>query len=502
MSKAKERANILFIMTDQQRFDALSCHGGWIRTPHLDRLASEGVDLHGHYAQAPVCVPSRCTLFTGRYPHAHGVLENDARLASREIHLFKVLRQQGYEISYAGKNHLLEREEFEANLDRFDDFAGEGFAPSRTQLEYDFCERESIGRLASVGSYASAEFHDFPDEVTHTGRVANRALGFLDVSPIDRPWCVVASFSDPHVPHLAPRRFEGMYPTDSIELPEWDPSELDSKHPRVRVKRGAQGADRASDDEKRFYLSVYGAMCSFVDEQIGRLVAAARKRPDSERTLIVFVSDHGDFGWRHGLCKKDLLLYDDLLHVPAIFHFPARLPAAKIEKTLSEHADVMPTLLDLAGIEIPLGCQGKSIVPVATGLAVEHRDQVHAEICYPWMRSGFETAEAFRSAWTQAREDGLPLGRSAPYNVPGDHARCVRSADWKYIWYGDGFEELYDLAQDPSESRNLATTAACGDVLQRMRDRLREWAQAADPRSPAIEAAQREAFGRWKSVGN
>ncbi|MGH8021218.1 MAG: sulfatase-like hydrolase/transferase [Opitutaceae bacterium] len=100
----RTRPNILFIMTDQQRFDAMSGHGGLARTPHLDVLADTGVDLRCHFTNAPVCVPSRCSMFTGRYPHTHGVLENDSRLPTSEEHLFKILKSQGYRVAYAGKN--------------------------------------------------------------------------------------------------------------------------------------------------------------------------------------------------------------------------------------------------------------------------------------------------------------------------------------------------------------------------------------------------------------
>lgn len=442
------------MMTDQQRFDALSCHGGWIQTPNLDLLAAEGVDLLGHYAQSPVCVPSRCSLFSGRYAHAHGVLENDARLPEQEISLLEVLKREGYRVSYSGKNHLLDTSKMNGLVDRFDDF---GSKPSgEGELSDYFAIAEASGRrLNTVGSYASAEFHDFPDEVTNTGRTANRALEYLQESPATgAPWCVIASFSDPHVPHLAPRRFESLYPLDKHVLPNFAPLEHDSKHPRVKVKWEVQGSANASDYDKRFYLSVYGSMCTYVDEQIGRIVEAVRCRPDADRTIIVFVSDHGDFGWHHGMCKKDLLLYDDLLHVPAILYYPAKLPSRRVSSTLSEHVDIVPTLLELAGIDSPSACHGKSLVPLLSGANEVHKESVYAEVCYPWMRSGHHSADDYRRARAKAKEEGLPLANSAPYNVPGDYTKCVRTKELKYIWYADGFEELYDLSKDPEEKVN------------------------------------------------
>ena len=481
-------------MTDQQRFDAMSCHGGWVRTPVLDRLAGDGCDLLGHFAQAPVCVPSRTSLFTGRYPHAHRVLENDARLAAHEVHLFKALKQHGYHLTYTGKNHLLPHHEALANFDGFDDPL-EDPAATPERRAYRDLERASLARLQDIGSYASGEYHDFPDEVTTTGRIARQVMAQLETAPPDRPWCVVGSFGDPHVPHLAPRRFEPLYPLENLPLPAWDETQLATKPKRVRIKRSAQNAAAATEADQRRYLGIYGAMCSYVDEQIGLILDRLRARPDADRTVVVFVSDHGDFAWNQGLCKKDLLLYDDLLHVPAILHWPGRIKPRRVADTLTEHIDVVPTLLDLAGIEVPFGCQGRSFAPLLRGETAVHRDEVHAEVCYPWMRLGFDTMEDLAAARAAARWHG------PTYNVPGDYTKAVRTREWKYVWFGDGFEELYDLRADPGESTNLAGDTRHAATLGEMRLRLLQWfAQSADPRSPLTEREQLRQFDRWRHV--
>src|SRR5690606_21687840 len=111
----------------------------------------------------------------------------------------------------------------------------------------------------------------------------------------------------------------------------------------MRIKHRAQGSDKATDEDKRRYLSAYNSMCSFVDEQVGNILAMLRQRPDADRTIVVFTSDHGDFAWHHGLCKKDLMLCEDLLHVPAIIHWPERFGHQVVENTYTEHVDWMPT---------------------------------------------------------------------------------------------------------------------------------------------------------------
>lgn len=502
MVSTASRPNLLFVMTDQQRFDAMSCHGGQAQTPHLDALAAGGVDLRRHYSQAPVCVPSRSTIFTGRYPHAHRVMENNVRLAPHEVHLFKPLRQAGYWIAYNGKNHLLPPAELAANLDRF--FDPESIAPtSPAMAAHRQLEHEADERLRTIGSYASAMFHDSPDEVTTTGMITDHSLASLEAAPTDSPWCIVTSFYDPHVPHLAPRRFQSKYPLESIRLPETPANPFAEKPARMRVKHFAQGSDRATDAEKRHYLSVYYSMCSFVDEQIGRILTALKSRPDADRTIVVFISDHGDFAWHHGMCKKDLVLYEDLLHVPTIVAWPGQFAPRVVDRTFTEHTDLVPTLLELAGVTVPFGCQGRSFAPLLRGETEIHRDTVHAEVCFPWMRNPYPTYEDFHNAWKAAQASGSPLGRAAPYNVPGDYTKGLRTAEWSYNWYGDGFEELYSLHDDPEEWHNRAADPACDTVLREFREKMLHWIlHTADPRNPRVEAEQVREFDRWHNSGS
>lgn len=502
------RPNILFLMTDQQRFDAMSAHGGKARTPHLDQLAAGGVDLRTHFANAPVCVPSRCTIFSGRYTSAHGVRENNSLLAPHEPHIFKLLKEAGYHLSYTGKNHLLEDAET-ANFNFFDDLRRVAPTPEPEGADaFHKYQRERRDRMREYGSWASADFHDFPDAVTETGRIGGITAGEVARAPADRPWCVVGSFHDPHAPHVAPRRFESWYPLEEVELPEVDEAGFATKHRRFAIKREAQGSLRATEEDKKRYLAAYYAMVSGVDEQVGRILEALASRPDAENTIVVFISDHGDLNWHYGMHKKDLVLVDHLLRVPCIIHWPRRFGARVVEGALTEHVDLVPTLLELCGIEAPLGIQGTSLVDLLEGRTTEHKDRIYADVCPTWYRMPFRDYEDFRTTWERAREDRstwpcLPEhpvqnNPGAIYNVPGDHNRCVRTTAFKYIWYGDGFEELYDLAQDPGETRNVAGEPAYAATRAEYRQKLFEAAVAnGDPLSPREEKDFRKRFSDW-----
>lgn len=481
-------------MTDQQRYDALGIHGSQALTPNIDSLARCSADLSSLYTQSPVCVPSRCNLFTGRYPHSHRVRQNISRLSPDEAHLFKVLKQNGYYLGYVEKNHLLDASEFR-NFDYID--LEDARSHSGSRAEYWEFRKEQLSRLTEVGAFASAAFHDFPEEMTDTGISRASALQFLNTAPREIPYCLTVSFSDPHVPHLALRKYEDRYPLGKIVLPS-DKDTLEGKHKRFRMKQRAQQALSATDEEKRRYLAVYYAMISYIDECIGDILAAVDIRGDRDDTMIVFTSDHGDFALHHSLFKKDLVLLDDLLHVSCLISYPSVIHPRAVD-ALCEQIDIMPTLLDLAGIGTPFGCQGRSMKGLLSGKTDSHKHAVHAEICRPYDRNPYDTYDQYKDELGRAKHHvHHALHRSSTFNIPGDYCKMVRTRDYKYIWYTDDFEELYDLRTDAAETVNMAISdeqrARCKD----MRLSLFEWcARSEDPLEPKDVTRHKETFTLW-----
>ncbi len=216
-------------------------------------------------------MPSRCTLFTGRYPHSHRVRENHNLLeAGREIHLFRVLKKAGYALGYVGKNHLLENPEWQ-NFD-FTDVWGYDHRMSdgeRAVQEFAATRRKP---MREVGVWAGATFHDHPPEHTRPYVKASSAIRFLEERPQDRPFCLCLSFSDPHAPHIALEKYRDVYPLDEMELYPSREGEWDEKMSRFPVKVRASHADAAGQEQKRSFMAVYYSMISWVDEQIGRVL--------------------------------------------------------------------------------------------------------------------------------------------------------------------------------------------------------------------------------------
>jgi arylsulfatase len=220
---------------------------------------------------------------------------------------------------------------------------------------------------------------------------------------------------------------------------------------------------------------------------VGRILDRLDALGCREETLVLFVSDHGDFRGDHAMVKKDLVLYDPLLHIPGLLRWPGVLPSGAVRDALCEQVDLYPTLAELAGVAVPKGVQGWSFAAVLRGESEVHREAVFGEVCPPDFENPYPDYAAFIAEWERARDiEGHPLRWTASFNVPGEPVKMVRTASHKYVWYRSGEEELYDLVADPGEQRNLAVDPEYRSVGDALRLRLLEWIvlteDARDPR--------------------
>lgn len=499
-TKGHNRPNLLFIMTDQQRYDALGCHGGRAVTPNLDLLAASGVDLQGFFAQAPVCVPSRQNLFTGRARMARR--GEFFHLQPHEIHLFRVLKEYGYHLGYTGKNHLLEHHEF-ANFDHFqiNEFQAATEKDPADRHRFKEIQAESRRLLNSKGSWASGLFFAGAEEATDSYQDRAFAIDFIRRAPTDRPFCLTVSFNDPHVPHVAPAKFRNQYPLDSIHLPEVPAGTLEQKQHRYRMKREGQCMDQAGEQDKRHYLAVYYAMVSWVDENVGAILQELQASGRADNTIIVFTSDHGDFACEYDMVKKDLVLADSLIHIPCLVSWPGVITPRVVDQTMAEQIDLLPTLLEYCGIPSPIGVQGKSMKPLLDGTTSTHKNEIYAEVGEPSDTNPYSShADYLHDLARYGKTPGHRVSFAAPYNIPGEYNRCLRTREWKYIWYNNEFEELYDLVKDPRELRNLATAPEHRERCREMKARLWTYGQTySDYRKVGERLVARSSYPTWKA---
>lgn len=450
------RRNLVLIVIDGQRAEMMGCAGNPIlQTPNIDQLAARGVHFSQHYCVHGVCMPNRASLFTGRYPAAHGVSANGVALPKSEQTLAHILDAAGYATASAGKHH-------------FEPMRAAGYPPrlNAGASYYGFREvhltenvpgeeyKAYVRRRFPTLTDADLRRPGLPEEATEIHWITGQTIDFLRrQSSASRPFFAYCSFKDLTPPDTPPASFASLYKPADIPPPVRRRGELDRKPPHYRqVYENQLKSGRYPNEETlpRLLAHYYGQM-SFIDKQIGRITAALADAGLAPNTLIALTADHGlclgdHWIWRHGPW-----LYDQVLRVPFILYDPA-LPSPRVVHHLTQTVDIAPTLLDLLGLPPQPGMQGASLRPVAAGAAsTPPRDFIYAE-----------DIEA-----DELKASGL--------DPAGFEVFAIRTSEWKYVHYArQPHGELYDLRNDPNEFDNLWHDPARRPVRDEYRRRLLE----------------------------
>jgi len=433
----ESRPNVLFIMTDQQRADMMSCAGNrWLTTPALDRLAASGVRFERAYGCNPVCLPNRFSLQTGLMPSAAGMGRNEdggrAPVTDTMIRhsLGRLFQNAGYETVYGGKVHLPRKMENVAEL---------GYrllTRDRRQGLADACA-EFIKGEHERPFFLFASFIN-PHDICYMAINAHRrSEGAAPLSNEDSNICEevldrarnvedIDAFVAAHCPPLPPNH----------AIPDAEPECITEKYANVRPFRAYIRANWTEMDW-RLHRWLYCRLTEMVDKEIGTVLDALRDAGLEENTLVVFTSDHGDMDSAHKMEHKSVL-YEESVRIPFIMSYKGRIPAGMVDDThlVSNGLDLLPTLCDYAGIKVPKGLDGLSIRPLAERKQVaEWRDHVVAE---------------------------------------SQNGRMVRTDAFKYCIYdsGERREQLTDLKNDTGEMNNLAEASEYKDALDTHRQLL------------------------------
>ena len=474
--KSAGRPNILFIMTDQHRWDCVGANGNeHIRTPHLDRLAAEGANFTHMFVQSPVCVPSRISFFTGRYPHTHRNRVNYTPLSRSEVLLQRRLQEAGYATASVGKLHywpptslearrtgfdVVELHDAVANLDRHSDYAR--WRKENDPRAGEFPYRALAKDIRPGKNPFRAAIADKYSDTTWTGERTCHHLKELAKS--GKPFFLFSSFWKPHSPFETCVPFDRMYDDTQLPLPQQQTLDDIMQLPVPLQKLILRGRPRYDMERERLqwiYRSYYGAI-SHVDREIGRILATLRSEGLADNTIVVFSSDHGDQLLEHGLMGKNCF-FEGSVRVPLMIRFPRRVRPGKYNQ-LVESVDVLPTLFELAGLPEPTKNQGRSLVPLIAGAKRPYteREAVFSENIIPEVITGGSFDFFFEK------------GRGIK-GVRHPDAKMVRTRRWKYNYYPDGYAELYDLQADPGETENLTGNPQFAAVQRRMKDRLLHW---------------------------
>jgi arylsulfatase A-like enzyme len=448
------RPNILIICTDQQRWDALGVNGNRdIQTPNLDWLAAEGVNFDHYFVQHPQCMPSRMSFLTGLYPSTLRITHMGVPAPADMVTLPQLLRNAGYATANIGKPHF----RLHASREQRTRHSSSAFERQEISDEPEVCqdayhawvrrmapdqfERLSMGLPAATYTwYSTMDTGDgvwhpaddgrfdyggpttFPgdERYTHSGFVAEQALAFLASQSAQRPFLCMAGFYSPHAPWVAPQRYLDLYDPATFGLPTFPPE--------LAARREAQNC---SEERLRAARHGYYAMISEVDHHVGRILGELEYRGLAEDTIVLFLSDHGEWLGDHLKYGKGYPGDDAVSRVPLIVRWPAGV--AEPDRTVSaiiEAVDVLPTLLECAGLQVPPHLQGQSFAAALTGGAFEGRGSALME----------------HAGW-----------------------KNLRTERYRYLMQTDGSERLWDLERDPHEYRDLAGDSAYSSILGEQR---------------------------------
>ena len=462
---SKKRPNIIFILPDQQRADTLGCAGyDYMITPNLDRLGDEGVIISQCFTQGACCEPARTALFTGRYAHQLNLLSHGRW--SGEHNWVELLAQAGYQAVSIGKMHLKPWRSPCGFEYRFVcENKNEPFAPD---VEPD----EWIKYLAEHGLERPLDYHKtMPDFFDRLGDVefpleekfhedvfiGTRAIEWIQQRDDNRPLFLHVGFAGPHDPYDAPRRYKQMYADKDIPLPHAIPGELQAKPPeqrqRMELYETSESAEtirlsHATPQRLRSMRAANFGNITLIDEYIGKILHALEAKGLLDDAIVIFCSDHGDAMGDNEMVHK-WFMYDSMIHVPMLLWGPKYFGKSRPEAMI-ELFDVGPTILELAGVEAPQDMQAKSFAPLLRG----------------------ETSFKGRQ-YTFCEEKNMAM---------------VRGRQWKLVYYnGRPYGELYDLVNDPHESRNLFDDSTYQDQKAELIDVMEDWYARTGGRCESLE---------------
>lgn len=431
--------NILWVCTDQQRFDTLQgLSNSIIKTPNLQRFMSESVTFTNTFVQTPICSPSRGSFLTGRYPHVTGLRANGQRIRPTERLVTRILADNEYTCGLVGKLHLSP-----CAGGRVEDRIDDGYQifewshdisdswPLHNQW-YVWLDRQGV-KLPKFPPPTRAWGMPIDPKYSQTAWCADVANQFMRQQREYTPWLMSVNIFQPHHPFFPTEEYLSHYDPGKMPNPAYKEGELENKPIFQQTDhRGAYGGTglsftKTSPEEHRQITAAYYAMIEQVDTEMGHMLQTLDETGQADNTIVIFMSDHGEMLGDHGIYLKGPYFYDCLTRVPLIIRWPKHFQGGRKIDALVELVDIAPTLLEAAGVPIPSGMQGRSLMPLLKGETTTHRDSVYMEY----------------------------FDANLPFEIP-PMLTGVRTDNWKLIFYDKPRSgELYDLQNDPGEFTNL-----------------------------------------------
>ncbi len=471
--KKDARPNILFILTDDQRWDTLGVYGNKdIKTPNMDKLAKEGARFDAAYIASPLCCPSRSVFLTGKYPHQTGVLTNERDIAKIQddwVTVAKALNNAGYVTGLIGKAHIDGKPLAWGFKDVPVYLPGGASFHQNPILVVNGEETEMKNGVVKINEDGEEEIHPLPqDQKKDEGKTKEKnkkkkknkrkgivvqgliteiftdaAVKFLERHKNDRFFLWFASTA-PHLPYYRDPNFP--YDKNKLSPPPGYPNKTLS----------------ASIDWAGYYSTI-----SHLDFHIGRILKKLHDLGLDKNTIIIFTSDNGFMMGSHGLEGKQVW-YEESVRMPWLVRWTGHVKAGSVVKSPVDSADFFPTVLELAGAPMPddgRGYEGISFLP-ALGIKKNKNSQTKLR----------------DTAYSEVRQKSMLGGR---------HWQMAKKGNIKYVWADDGTEILYDMKKDPHEFKNIAVDKAYGKILDEMRALREKWLEQTPELADKIKPAEK-----------
>jgi arylsulfatase A-like enzyme len=461
---AQRKPNLVLFLPDQQRADTIACYGGVkVHAPNLNKLASESVVFERSYVTHPVCTPSRSSLMTGTWPHVNGCTRNSVPLDRRFLVFPELMKDRDYRAAYIGKWHLGE----EGPVGRgFDEWISTDDHGDYTN----FLISKGITADRQNGRFSEVAISNLPIELSRPKFLERHACKFIEKNCED-PFILVVGFVEPHSPYNGPLNDEN--PLDDIELDATATlAESEDIPLRYRLMREWQQAEAVRDRERlptqlffgvtpEEYRSIkqrYLGLVTLVDQSIGAVLACIERCGLTNHTIVVHTSDHGDSLGAHHLFGKETM-FEEAARVPLLIRLPGQTRAKTIQQPVS-HIDFVPTLLDLLNQPTHPQCPGKSLLPLINEEAVTSRN-----VFLEWAPNRTKVKKGSRLA-----------RRRLVKRAVEESTRAIVTPDgWKLCLRDKDLNELYNLKDDPFETRNLYADRQYASVISRLADEIHHW---------------------------
>ncbi|HET8654281.1 MAG TPA: sulfatase [Longimicrobiaceae bacterium] len=480
-AQSPRRPNVLLIIADDQNND-LGTYGAPVSTPNIDRLAQRGVRFDHAYDQYPLCSPSRSSFLTGLRPDSVGIYDLTTHFRTRHpkiVTLPQLFKNDGYFTARVGKIYHY-NVPMAIGTNGLDDAVSWNavYNPRGN-------DRENMETIVGVGPHGSSSYRvdDVPDELETDGMVASQAVDLLRQNR-NRPFFLAVGFFRPHFPYVAPKKYFDLYPVEQIPAPA-DPTADVADVPAAALMSTRPLNQGMNNAEMRLAIRGYRAGTSFMDSQVGRVLAELDRLGLRESTIVVFLGDHGYSLGQKGLWMKQNV-YEQGARAPLIISAPGRRSGVATP-AIVEFVDIYPTIADLAGLTAPAYLQGRSLKPLLADPQtswpyaaftqiqragggpsfVEPEDARAARAMHAPAVPDTGGAPRFSHPWAaraMAEKEGLPDPRYAKKRegTPPRETfmgRSVRTDRWRYTEWDGGRRgvELYDELNDPGETKNLAS---------------------------------------------